>query len=167
MTDLSKLSDGEIISMYSSIIKELKSRKIIRTKNVLGELGEYLAIQYYNNTPGLPKLQVAPVGTKNIDAISRDGDRYSIKATSNNTTGVFTGVDFDKDGNPLKQYFEYIIICQFNDDFQLLNIYQIDWKSFIKHKHWHSRMKSWNLTITKELINESVIIKQKSSSCHF
>lgn len=144
---------------YSDIIKELKARKIIRTKNVLGELGEYLAIQYYNNTPGLPKLQVAPVGTKNIDAISRDGDRYSIKATSSNMTGVFTGVDFDSDGLPLKQYFEYVIICRFDDDFQLLNIYQVDWKNFVKHKKWHSRMKSWNLSLTKDLIADSVIIK--------
>ena len=159
MIELGKLSDNEVISMYSMVIKELKSRKIIRTKNVIGELGEYLAIQYYNNTSGLPKLQVAPVGTKNIDAISRDGDRYSLKATSSNTTGVFTGIDFDKEGVPLKQYFEYVIICKFDDDCQLNNIYQVDWTTFIKYKHWHSRMKSWNLLITKELINESVIIK--------
>ena len=95
MVDIKSLNDAEVINLYSDIIKELKARKIIRTKNVLGELGEYLAIQHYNNIPGLPKLQVAPVGTKNIDAISRDGDRYSIKSTSSNTTGVFTGIDFD------------------------------------------------------------------------
>lgn len=159
MVDIKSLNDAEVINLYSDIIKELKARKIIRTKNVLGELGEYLAIQHYNNIPGLPKLQVAPVGTKNIDAISRDGDRYSIKSTSSNTTGVFTGIDFDNDGLPLKQYFEYVIICRFDDDFQLLNIYQIDWKSFVKHKKWHSRMKSWNLLLTKDLIADSVVIK--------
>lgn len=159
MFDLKKLKDNDVISLYSEIVKELKKRNIIRTKNVLGELGEYLAIQHYNNTPGLPKLQVAPVGTKNIDAISRDGDRYSIKATSSNTTGVFTGVNFDKNDVPLKQYFEYIIICRFDDNFQLLNIYQVDWQTFIKHKHWHSTMKSWNLLLTKGLIADSIIIK--------
>lgn len=159
MINLKNSTDNEIISLYSEIIKELKIRKIIRTKNVLGELGEYLTIHHYNNTTGLPKLQVAPIGTKNIDAISRDGDRYSIKATSSNTTGVFTGVDFDDNGNPLKQYFEYVIICRFDDNFQLLNIYQIDWKTFIKHKHWHSTMKSWNLLLTKDLIADSVVIK--------
>ena len=159
MTDFKNKSDSDIIAMYSLIIKELKSREIIRTKNVLGDLGEYLAIQYYKNTAGLPVLQAAPIGTKNIDAISRDGERYSIKSTSGNTTGVFTGVDFDKDGNPLKQYFEYVIICRFDDDYQLLNIYQLDWNTFVKHKHWHSRMKSWNLTITNDLIADSVVIK--------
>ena len=74
-------------------------------------------------------------------------------------TGVFTGVDFDTDGVPLKQYFEYAIICRFDDDFQLLNIYQVDWKAFVKHKKWHSRMKSWNLLLTKDLVADSVVIK--------
>lgn len=37
--DFSHLSDREIINIYSGCIKELKRRKIIRTNNVLGELG--------------------------------------------------------------------------------------------------------------------------------
>ena len=36
-------------------------------------------------------LEFAPPGTKNIDAISRDGHRYSVKSTSSNLTGVFYG----------------------------------------------------------------------------
>ena len=87
--DLKHFSTEELINTYSSIIKELKSRQVIRTNNVIGELGEYLAIKYYNDTPNLPNLSPAPVGTENIDAISRKGDRYSIKATSKNVTGVF------------------------------------------------------------------------------
>lgn len=113
----------------------------------------------YNSTSGLPKLQAAPIGTKNIDAISREGDRYSIKSTTGNTTGVFTGVDFDDKGLPLKQYFEFIIICCFDDDYKLLHIYQVDWNCFIKHKHWHSTMKSWNLILNKDLIADAILIK--------
>ena len=41
----------------------------------------------------MPNLSPAPVGAENIDAISRKGDRYSIKSTSNNTTGVFYGLE--------------------------------------------------------------------------
>ena len=70
----------DLIQLYSMAIKELKSRGVIRTNNVVGELGEYLAIEYYNNTPSLPNLAAAPIGTENIDAISRKGDRYSIKS---------------------------------------------------------------------------------------
>ena len=46
--DISKLSTDEIISLYPKILKELKSREIITTNNLIGELGEYLAIQNYN-----------------------------------------------------------------------------------------------------------------------
>ena len=80
--DIEKISTTEIIDLYSETIKELKRRKVIRTNNVIGDLGEYLAISYYNNTPSLPNLSPAPVGTENMDAISRKGDRYSIKSTS-------------------------------------------------------------------------------------
>lgn len=52
--NLEKLETSEIIHLYSATIKELKRRNIIRTNNVIGELGEYLAINMYNKTPGLP-----------------------------------------------------------------------------------------------------------------
>lgn len=93
MINLQEKETKEIIQLYSMAIKELKHRGVIRTNNVVGELGEYLAIELYNNTPGLPNLSPAPVGTENIDAISRKGDRYSIKSTSSNTTSVFYGLE--------------------------------------------------------------------------
>ena len=93
MINLQEKETKEIIQLYSMAIKELKHRGVIRTNNVVGELGEYLSIELYNNTPGLPNLSPAPVGTENIDAISRKGDRYSIKSTSSNTTSVFYGLE--------------------------------------------------------------------------
>lgn len=44
--DLSKLSDRELVEIYGKTIKELKERSIIRSKNVVGDLGEYLAIDF-------------------------------------------------------------------------------------------------------------------------
>ena len=90
---LKELSTTDLIQKYSDIIKELKARGVIRTKNVVGDLGEYLAINHYCNTAGLPKLQAAPANTKNIDAISINGDRYSIKSSTGKLTGVFWGLE--------------------------------------------------------------------------
>jgi hypothetical protein len=67
---ISVCTDTEVISCHSEVIRELKKRSIIRTKNVVGEIGEYLAINYYSNTKGLPNLQLAPPGTQNIAVIS-------------------------------------------------------------------------------------------------
>ena len=50
MSDIKKLKDNELIQLISpssEVIQELKKRGIIRTKNIVGELGEYYAIQYY------------------------------------------------------------------------------------------------------------------------
>lgn len=159
--DLKALKDEEVIRLYSESIKELKKRNIIRTKNVLGELGEYLAINFYNSHPGLPKLQTAPVGTQNVDAMSRNGERYSIKSCTTNTIGVFYGLQQKGSIIPDKQAFEYVIICQFDDDCELQRILELPWDKFLIHKHWHSRMTAWNLTITKKMIADCKIIYQK------
>lgn len=159
--ELENIQDDGLIKLYSDIIKELKKRNIIRTKNIIGDLGEYFSIFYYNNTPGLPNLQAAPAGTQNVDAISRKGERYSIKSTSGNLTGVFYGLN-DKDSiEPEKQNFEYVIIVIFDENFELSKIVEIDWEIFLKFKRWHKTMRGWNLSITKDLINESKIIFSK------
>lgn len=162
MNTLITLSDNELIKLYSDIIIELKSRKIIRTKNIIGDLGEYFAIYYYNNTPGLTNLQAAPAGTQNVDAISRKGERYSIKSTSSKLTSVFYGLnDIDSPEKEDKQKFEYVIIVIFGNDFELEKVIEIDWEQFIQYKKWHKTMRGWNLTITRNLIKNSKIIYEK------
>lgn len=161
MNGLENTDTKELINLYSKTIKELKRRNIIRTNNVVGDLGEYLAIEIYNNTPGLPKLSPAPVGTENIDAISRKGDRYSIKSTSGNSTGVFYGLENPDSEVDDQQKFEYAILCKFNDNYELQTILELDWNTFIRNKRWHSRMKAWNLMLTKKIYQESRIIYEK------
>ena len=100
LSDFASLSIQDLIKVYGQIILELKRRGAIRSRNVIGDLGESLAIDFYNSTPGLPKLQVAPPSTQNVDALSKNGERYSIKATTGNITGVFYGLppkDTDRD----------------------------------------------------------------------
>ena len=156
--NLTDLKDKEIISLYSNINVELKEREIIRTKNLLGDLGEYLAIDHYNNTPGFPNLQAAPAGTQNIDAISRKGERYSIKSTSRTLTGVFYGLNDPESTEVETQKFEYVIVVLFSDEFKLKKILEIPWPLFLKHKRWHKTMRGWNISITKKLLDEANIV---------
>lgn len=161
--DLTRLSVTEIIELYSQSIKELKLRKVLRTNNVLGDLGEYLVLDYYSNSPDLPTLNHVPVGTQNINAVGQDGKRYAIKSTSRHVTGVFYGLEPPESKKPDTPLFEYVIICKFDDSCMMQAIYQIDWKTFIKHKRWHSRMKAWNLTLTKKLISDAKVIFDRNS----
>jgi hypothetical protein len=49
MNNFNNLNDSDLILLYGNVLKELKSRNIIRTKNVVGDLGERFAIDYYTN----------------------------------------------------------------------------------------------------------------------
>jgi hypothetical protein len=153
--NLQNLSDSQIIQLYSDSIKELKKRNIIRTKNITGELGEYIAVEYYRNNPSLPNLEFSPPSTENIDAISVKGERYSIKTITNmGATGVFYGLPpKDSDEIPI-QKFEYAVIVKLSNNFELENILELTWDEFLGNKRWHSRMQAWNLSYSIKLINE-------------
>ena len=85
MKDLEKLTVEELvrlISPNSDVHKELRRRKVIRTKNITGELGEYYVVQYYNNTPGqsnlfLPRVHVSAYEPSQLDSISNCISRFS------------------------------------------------------------------------------------------
>ena len=155
---LKNLSDEELPHAYRCRIKELKERGIIRSRNVIGDLGEYLVIKYYNNTPGLPNLSPALQGTQNVDALSRRGDRYSIKATTGKTTGVFYGLNDPKSKFPDEKKFEYVIVALFDENLVLHRINELSWNEFFKYKRWHSRIRAWNLSITQELLKNTKTI---------
>ena len=109
----------------------------------------------------MPNLSPAPVGTENIDDISRKGDRYSIKSTSNNTTGVFYGLEEPGSNLSDDQKFGYVIICKFDDNYELQTVLEMDWNTFLRNKRWHSRMRAWNLSLTKQVRQQSKIVYEK------
>ena len=158
MNGLEELSNSELLENYSKILELLKKRGVIRTKNLVGDLGEHYAVEHYNNTPGLPKLQAAPAGTQNIDAISRNGERYSIKSTSGNLTGVFYGLNPPNSNKDETKNFEYVIIVLLNDTFGLKRIIELTWDIFLQNKRWHKTMQAWNLSITKKLMTNGKTI---------
>jgi len=156
---IEKLSDEEMWTIYAFLGLELKERKLIRTRNIVGERGEFLAIKIYNKTANLAKLQAAPEGTQNVDALSRKGERYSIKTISEpgNLTGVFYGLGDQNEKSPEKK-FEYVIIVIIDKYYQPQKIFELTWNQFIELRKWHKTMRAWNLIITKELISKAKVI---------
>ncbi|WP_129690268.1 DUF6998 domain-containing protein [Gottfriedia acidiceleris] len=154
----SVMNDTEIVQVYNYWLDELKERKIIRNNNVVGEIGEYYALKYYNENPELPNLKSVPIGTKHFDAISINGDRYSIKATRNKSTGVFNGLNDINTDIPEEQQFEYVIIVQLNSDYSVKAIYEINWKNFLHHKKWNSSKRTWNLSLSKHFEKDAKLV---------
>ncbi len=162
----SLLTNEELWLVYAETEKELKDRGLVRTRNIVGERGEFLAIENYNSIAGLPNLQAAPEGTQNVDALSRKGERYSIKTITEpgNTTGVFYGIGERDDSITSEKKFEYVIIVQIFKNYRPKRILELTWEQFLKYKKWHSTMRAWNISITKALISEAKVIIDNTTS---
>jgi len=158
---ISKLDDELLWLSFGLVKRELKKRGLARSRNITGEKGEKLALDIYNSDPKLPKLVAAPEGTRNIDALSRNGERYSIKTVtfpSTKKTGVFYGLEPPGSNIINTQLFEYVIVVRINDLLEPIQILELDWNLFLKHKKYDKRMQAWFLSLTKELEKAAKII---------
>jgi hypothetical protein len=150
--DLSAISDDDLVLLRAGLDTEMRKRKIAFS---VGGVGERLAIEYFRETPGLPKLQLAPSGTKNVDALSRNGDRYSIKAhCSAKKTGTIYPDPRDRD----KQLFEYLLIVKLGTDWTLKSIHQLSWQQFTEIRSWDSRMNAWYVGISNRTLGVATAV---------
>lgn len=150
--ELSKLSNEDILFLRASLDVEMKKRKIAFS---VGDLGERMVIDHFKTTPNLPTLQLAPRGTKNVDALSRNGERYSIKTIC---SAKKTGTIYPDPENPDKQLFEYLLIVRLSESWRLKSIYQFDWDSFLKIRSWDKRMNAWYVSISGKTLNRAKLI---------
>jgi hypothetical protein len=136
-TEMVGLSDQQLVMLRHGIEKEVRRRGL---RLGVGDVGERLVVAYFNDTAGLPGLQIAPRGTKNVDALSRDGERYSIKAVLD---AKKTGTVYPDRDAPDKQLFEFLLIAALNQDWTLKSIHQFSWDQFVAVRCWDRRMSAW------------------------
>tara|TARA_B100001989_G_C24500839_1_gene444796 strand:+ start:806 stop:1297 length:492 start_codon:yes stop_codon:yes gene_type:complete len=158
--DLSISELAKLISPSSEAFLELKRRGVLRTKNIVGELGEYYAIEHYTKNSKLPSLSIAPVTVKNIDALSRNGEIYSIKTVSsrNGTTGSFWDPESIEKN---EKKFDYLLIVIIDQSYALDMILELSWEDFFKYKRFNKRMNNYNISLTNTLINEVNIVYER------
>jgi hypothetical protein len=148
---LAELADLELLRLRARVAAELKRRGL--ASNV-GQVAESLALAFYNGTPGRPNLQPAPTGTQNVDALSRRGDRYSIKGVLDaRKTGTIYPDRDDRD----KQLFEYLLIVRIDPDWQLIGIHEFDWKTFCDVRSWDSRMNAWYVGLAAKTLARATL----------
>lgn len=142
---------AKLISPSSEAFLELKNRGILRTKNIVGELGEYYAVDFYTKNPKLPGLSMAPPTVKNIDALSRNGEIYSIKTITSRkgTTGSFWDPESIKNN---EKKFDYLLIVILDNEYALDLILELSWEDFFNHKKFNKRMNNFNISVTNKLI---------------
>lgn len=146
------MTDSDLVLLRTSVDAEMRRRGLAFS---VGEVGELLAIQHFTNTPGLPKLQAAPRGTKNVDANSRHGERYSIKTICK---AKKTGTIYPDSTEPDKQLFEYLLIVRLNEAWLLMTIYQFTWSEFLQVRSWDARMNAWYVGCSASTLRKAKII---------
>ncbi len=155
--DFKKISDEDILLLRIQLDKECKKRKI---KLTTAEIGEKRAIDFFNVTPRLDNLQRAPVGTKNVDALSRKGERYSIKTIKDGNKSGTVYPDKDKKE---KQLFEHLLLVLLNEDYALKALYRFSWKQFWKVKQWDSTMNAWYVPKTQKAFKEGECVYEQEN----
>ncbi len=153
--DLEKYTDEDVIAFRIQVDKEFKRRNI---KFSVGEIGETIAINYFNDTPRLSNLQKAPTGTKNVDALSRNGERYSIKTIKD---GSKTGTVYPDPANKNKQLFEYLLVVQLNDNYELSALHGFSWEQFLKVRQWDKTMNAWYIPRTIKALKQGESIYEQ------
>ncbi len=141
---VSTLNDEGLISLRIHVGTEMARRDISID---VGELGEKLAIQFFNSTHGLSNLMRAPKGAKNVDALSRNGERYSIKSI---LKAKKTGTIYPDSHNPDKQLFEHLLLVCLNSQYQMSSVYCFTWEAFLKARAWDKRMNAWYIPVSEK-----------------
>lgn len=149
---LDLMSVDDLLQLRADLDVEMRKRKIAFS---VGEIGELLAIKHFITTSGLPNLQKAPTGTKNVDALSRNGERYSIKTICK---GKKTGTVYPDPVNPDKQLFEYLLIVHLTDSWGVKSIQQLAWDVFCEVRSWDKRMNAWYVAISNRTLSAATTI---------
>ncbi|MBL8168855.1 MAG: hypothetical protein JNJ50_11905 [Acidobacteria bacterium] len=149
---LNGLSDTELIQLRAQLDVEMRKRKMAFS---VGEIGERLVIGRFKATAKLPNLQLAPKGTKNVDALSRNGDRYSIKTICN---AKKTGTIYPDPEDAEKQLFEFLLIVRLTESWELKSIHQLTWAAFCQVRSWDKRMNAWYVAISGRALAGATVV---------
>lgn len=158
--DLASLADADLIRLRAALDIEMKRRNLAVT---IGQLAEQLAVAFFNGTAGRPNLQLAPPNTANVDALSRRGERYSIKGILNaRKTGTIYPDPVDRE----KQLFEYLLVVKIDQEWSLEGIYEFDWRTFCACRKWDSRMNAWYLGIAAKTLARATAYLSANGIAH-
>jgi hypothetical protein len=157
LPNLAQMSDEKLLLLRASLRAEMRKRGIADS---VGAVGERLAIEHFRKTPGLPKLSPALNNTKNVDANSNRGERYSIKTQCVTSKAKKTGTVYPDKQDRDKPLFEYLLIVRLADDWSLESIHQLSWADFEKLRSWDTCMNAWYVGISSRVLSVAKLVYQ-------
>jgi hypothetical protein len=155
--EVQSMSDAQLLRLRAALHIEMHRRKLAFS---VGDIGEEAVIEFFRKTAGLPNLQRAPAGTKNVDALSRRGDRFSIKTI---WRGSKTGTIYPDVEDRQRPLFEYLVVVQLSENLDLKRIVQLSWQQFCDVRCWDKRMNAWYVPLTTRAMSAGVKIYHENT----
>jgi hypothetical protein len=152
---LASMSDDALVLLRAGLRAEMRKRG---SADSVGAVGEQLAIEHFRKTPGLPKLAPSSHNTKNVDANSNRGERYSIKTHCVTSKARKTGTIYPDRQDHEKQLFEYLLIVRLAEDWSLESSHQLSWAEFVKVRSWDNCMSAWYVGISARTLGAATLI---------
>ncbi|MBU3010711.1 hypothetical protein KO506_04820 [Polaribacter vadi] len=113
-----KIKTRPELKIIAESLKTLKSEGIIRTKNLVGDLGEYYCQE-------LLKIELCKIVEKGFDGFDTNGKKVEIKTRRQPTKSakvIFRGFEFD-----------YCLFVELNEYFEPISILKIDSKEIVEN----------------------------------
>lgn len=140
---LDDLTNLELLSLYASVLNELRSRKVTRsTNNPVADYAENLVAQALD-------LQLAAKSTTGYDAVNHDGIRYEIKSrritphNSSRQLSAIRGLD--------ARHFEYLVGVLFRDDFHVQRACVIPYEVVVNNSSFRTHTNAWVFHLRDEV----------------
>jgi len=151
-----EISDIEVISAFATLAAALRTRGLIRTRNVVGDLGENYAILAYERNPARMPINLHPINTTDVDAFDGQNRSYAIKSVSSflRTSAFHFEPQFDEE-NPA---FDFLVVVHVGPQLQPLQVLEFTWADFFRIKSWSNRQEAWFLSLTKARVAAATIV---------
>jgi hypothetical protein len=150
MNNLEAKSTRELLSLFSEILEELRSRGDVRTaNNPVADYTEALVAKSLS-------LRLLPGSTRGCDAQDQSGKRYEIKGrriTRHNTStqlSVLRGLD--------KCHFDFLAGVLFNEDFSILRACLVPHDVVARMATYRDHVNGWILFLRPQLWEQSGVV---------
>lgn len=146
--DYNSLTPEQLLSMYSGVLKTLRSKGILRTNNApTGDYGEWLVSQKLG-------LTLATNSKAHYDATDAVGIRYQIKAIKGQNRQCSAIREYD----PANPNFDVLIVICFDDDFEVKEAYKMAFGAIANHAHYTAHTNSYTLTMGNKVITSPDVV---------
>jgi hypothetical protein len=145
--DIARLSVPELLGLYRDLLRELRSRGVIRTANApAGDLAEYLVRAAYGG-------ELAPPSEKSWDVRAADGRRMQVKAR------VLTGAKGERQLGLIRSFaFDALIVVLFDPNYAAAHAYEIPVATAQAHGRWREWQKGYVLHAAGSLLADPTVV---------